>query len=68
MAMLKLFVVGESSPNSREWNASLDRSIVVARDAKEALALSGFNDGEPVTEIPLDQSRVVVHYESPWED
>ena len=55
MENLKLFVVGESSPNPDDWGSGWkerSKAIVIARDEQEASALAG-DIGGSVTEIPM---------------
>jgi hypothetical protein len=56
VAELKLFVVGESSPNPDEWH-SMMRSLVVAKDETQAIEISGVSG--PATEIILDEPKVI---------
>ena len=62
---MRLFIVGQSSPNPDDWYTSEIFSIVLAETAADAIRLSDGFGGEVVTEIPTDEPRVVfVHI--PW--
>jgi hypothetical protein len=65
MDKLKLFIVGESSPNPDEWNSWGAHAIVVAHDATEAESLAEGCCG-PATEIPMD-APVCLAFDSAWE-
>ena len=52
---MKLFVVGEDSPDPKTWSRWGRQSIVIAADAKDALKVAGVPPGQPVAEIPMDK-------------
>jgi hypothetical protein len=60
---LKLFVVGESSPNPDDWDSgwgSPRKAIVIAHDETEAAKLADEISG-PITEIPMTSPVVLMH-------
>lgn len=62
--MSKLFVVGETSPNPKDWSIWSEYVLVLANSPNEALRLSD-RQGEKVTEIPMDKSVVLVSMSEP---
>ena len=56
MGELKLFVLGEYSPNPDEWAENGEIALVVARDKDEAMALYPIR---PATEISLNHPFVL---------
>jgi hypothetical protein len=52
---MKLFVVGEVSPNPDEWRSNHD--LVIASDADEAREMIDYT--VIVTEIPMDRAMVL---------
>jgi hypothetical protein len=52
--MLKLYVVGESSPDPDTWSGR--HYLVIASDEKEA---EGLAMSRPATEIPLDSPSAI---------
>src|SRR5205823_14164937 len=54
MDKLKLFVIGESSPDSAEWGDTNSLALVIAHNAEEALRMFDSVSG-PATEIPFDK-------------
>ena len=63
---LKLYVVGETSPNPQDWSIWSELSIVIAESAEEATRLAG---SVPATEIPMGIPQVLVTMPEPnWGD
>lgn len=63
---MKLWVVGETSPNPEEWGIWSEFAIVVAETAEQACELG---DGTPATEIPIDKAQRLVKMPEPaWGD
>jgi hypothetical protein len=56
MDSLKLFVLGEHSPNPDDWH-SLRRAIVIAHNEEEALSLHDCFD--TAVEVPMDRPRLL---------
>jgi len=59
MDKLKLFIVGEPSPDPDKWSELRSWGLVIAHTPEEALKLSAEYGGEPVTEIPFDEPKVL---------
>ena len=53
--MMKIWVVGESSPDPETWSRWSEFSIVVAATKEEAKALADAHQTDAVTEIPMDR-------------
>lgn len=67
--MLKLFVVGESSPDPGEWSIWDEYVLVIAADEAEAIKLSERGERECVCEIPMDKPLYLVGMRAPgWDD
>ena len=60
---MKLWVVGENSPNPEEWSIWSEYSLVVAGTAEQACELVGRR--APATEIPLVKAQVLVKMSEP---
>ena len=60
---MKLWVVGENSPNPEEWSMWSEFSLVVAETAKQACELDGRRCS--AVEIPLDKARVLLKMSEP---
>ena len=56
MGALKLFVLGERSPNPDEWDMAGEIAIVMAHDSEEALRMYPL---QPATEISISESMVL---------
>jgi hypothetical protein len=65
--MMKLFVVGESSPNPKDWVKESEFELILAPDAETALRMSSHPPGNPVCEVPMDRPLhlVAMTWESP---
>jgi hypothetical protein len=59
---LKLYVVGEISPNPEEWEIYDERAFVVARSVEEAKELGGYGCA---TEIPMNRP-MLLGFELPY--
>ena len=66
---MKLFVVGESSPDPDEWNRWSEYCLVIAETPERALELTEKYDSHEIAEIPLDK-EILLHCEPehPWGD
>lgn len=63
---LKLFVVGERSPNPEDWrDACGRRAVVAAHSAEEAVRLAD-ETGTFATEIAIDRPLVIADIHNPW--
>ncbi len=58
MDRLKLFVVGEFSPDPEQWCYRGMRALVVAHNAEEAAGMVEFSD--MATEIPFDRPLLIL--------
>jgi hypothetical protein len=68
MDRLKLFVVGQKSAESAEWNGWFEYDIVIAHTAEEARSMVDANSAMPVTEIPLTSPQILASYKpAEWE-
>jgi hypothetical protein len=59
MGELKLYVVGERSPNPDEWDGGVSWALVIARDADEAGRLAPEAVGLPL-EVAFDKPKVLI--------
>lgn len=62
---MKLYVVGETSPNPDDWSIWSEWTLVIAPNPERAKELSENPRSEPVTEIPLDRECVLCSMEEP---
>jgi hypothetical protein len=61
---MKLFVVGEDSPDPRKWSGWSGWSLVIAADEAQAISLA---DGVgPATAIPMDAPLYIMSAPEPW--
>jgi hypothetical protein len=66
---MKLFVVGNKSPNPDDWSIWDEVKIVVAENDKRARELAGAHEIEPVAEIKLDKEQLLISQSEPnWCD
>ena len=61
---MKLFVVGNESPDPEEWSEWNEVAIVVAETAEEAKKLCAFGE-QRVAEIPMDKAQLIYQAPSP---
>ena len=67
--MLKLWVVGEGTPDPKEWSIWSEYSLVVAATKEEARRIAERNPMEPVCEVPMDKPLCLVRMAEPqWGD
>lgn len=59
---MKLYVVGESTPDPGTWSIWSEPSIVVASDIEEARQLGGSGEA---CEIPMDKAQVLMSMPEP---
>lgn len=65
---LKLFVVGESSPDPEKWSIWSEWALVVAESEDAARKMDG-RDEKAVTEVPMDKPLYLVKMPEPaWGD
>lgn len=50
---MKLWVIGEKSPNPEEWNRVKDFSLIIAESAERAIQCAGHGINEFVTEVNM---------------
>ena len=66
MPKLKLWVVGEDSPDPDTWSVWGEYCLVIAADEKQARELAYDRFGtEPVCEVPLDTPALLVQVVAP---
>lgn len=65
--MMKLFVVGETSPDPKDWSIWSEFQIVIAGSPEQALEMTG-RTGD-VTEVPMNRPLIVAAMTEPnWGD
>ena len=52
---MRLFVVGESTPDPRKWSSQTEYALVIAANTRQACVIAHVSENEPVCEIPLSQ-------------
>ena len=63
---MKLFVVGETSPDPEKWSIWSEYALVLAESSAEAEKMT---NNSPATEIPLDKPLYLVQITEPsWGD
>jgi len=66
---LKLFVVGECSPDPNTWSIWTEYSLVIAESEDQARELANGYKVQPVCEIPLNKAVLLCrNYEPDWGD
>ena len=63
---MKLFVVGESSPDPEKWSIWSEWSLVIAADEDQAKEMAGAGGAsQDVCEIPMDKPLYIVKMSEP---
>lgn len=61
---MKLYVVGESSPDPDKWSCWHEPALVIANGEDHAFSLLGVEKG-PICEVPLDKGVVLMQMPEP---
>ncbi len=61
---MKLFVIGNSSPNPKDWSEWNEVVFIIAENEKQAQKIAEDNYS-PICEIPMDKAMVLYKAPSP---